>query len=57
MESASIGHCCFRNKIPFATIRCISDNADDEGEMSFDEFEKIAAKRNADVVLSMLEII
>ena len=55
MESASIGHCCFRNNIPFATVRCISDNADDEGEMSFDEFEKIAAKRNADVVLTMIK--
>ncbi|MFA5659367.1 MAG: 5'-methylthioadenosine/adenosylhomocysteine nucleosidase, partial [Oscillospiraceae bacterium] len=44
MESAAIGHCCYRNNIPFATIRCISDNADDEGEMSFEEFEKIAAK-------------
>lgn len=55
MESASIGHCCFRNKIPFATIRCISDNADDNGEMSYEEFEKIAAKRNADVVLTMIK--
>ena len=55
MESASIGHCCFRNGMPFATIRCISDNADDEGEMSFDEFGLIAAKRNADVVLDMIK--
>lgn len=55
MESASIGHCCYRNSMPFATIRCISDNADDDGEMSFEEFEKIAAKRNADVVLGIIE--
>ncbi len=55
MESASIGHCCYRNNMPFATIRCISDNADDNGEMSFDEFEHIAAKRNADVVLSIVK--
>ncbi len=55
MESAAIGHCCYRNDIPFATIRCISDNADDEGEMSFDVFEKVAAKRVADVVFSMIK--
>ncbi len=55
MESASIGHCCFRNDVPFATVRCISDNADDEGEMSYDEFEKIAAKKNAEVVLTMIK--
>ena len=57
MESASIGHCCFRNDVPFATVRCISDNADDEGEMSYDEFEKIAAKKNAEVVLTMIKAI
>lgn len=55
MESASIGHCCYRNSIPFATIRCMSDSADDEGEMTYDEFEHIAAKRNADVVLDMIK--
>ena len=56
MESAAVGHCAFMNNVPFVTVRCISDNADDEGAMSFDEFEKIAAKRVADVVLEMIEI-
>lgn len=55
METAAVGHCAFMNKIPFVSIRCISDNADDEGEMSFDEFEKIAAKKVAEVVLDMAE--
>lgn len=55
MESAGIAHCCMRNEMPFATVRCISDNADDEGEMSFEEFEKIAAKRNADVVIETIK--
>lgn len=53
MESSAVGHCAFLNAVPFVSIRCISDNADDEGEMSFDEFEKIAAKRVADIVLEM----
>ena len=55
MESAAIGHCAFLNEIPFVTIRCISDNADDEGEMSFEQFEKVAAKKVADVVIEMIE--
>lgn len=55
MESASIGHCCYRNAMPFATIRCISDNADEEGDISFEEFGIIAAKRVADVVLTMIK--
>lgn len=57
MESAAVGHCAFLNKMPFVSVRCISDNADDEGAMSFDEFEKIAAKRVAEIVLRMCEIL
>lgn len=55
MESAAVGHCAYRNGVPYVSVRCISDNADDEGAMSFDKFEKIAAKRVADVVLKMAE--
>jgi len=47
----------YRNQVPFVSVRCISDNADDEGAMSFDQFEKIAAKRVADIVLRMIETI
>lgn len=57
MESSAVGHCAFLNKIPFVTIRCISDNADDEGEMSFEQFEKIAAKRVSDVAYSIIKSI
>lgn len=56
MESAAVGHACYLNDTPFVSVRCISDNADDEGAMSFDEFEKIAAKRVAEIVLRMTEI-
>lgn len=55
MESAAVGHACYLNDMPYVSIRCISDNADDEGAMSFDEFEKIAAKRVAEIVLEMTE--
>ncbi|MGN1411054.1 MAG: 5'-methylthioadenosine/adenosylhomocysteine nucleosidase [Oscillospiraceae bacterium] len=54
MESASIGHCAFSNDIPSISIRCISDNADDNGTMSFEEFEKISAKRVANIVLDII---
>lgn len=55
MESASIGHCAYTNGVPSISIRCISDNADDDGAMSFDEFEKVAAKRVANVVLDIVQ--
>lgn len=54
MESSAVGHCCFLNDKPFISVRCISDNADDDGAMSFDEFEKIAAKRVAEIVIEMV---
>ncbi len=55
MESAAVGQCAWRNGIPFVSVRCISDLADDDGAMSFDEFEERAAKRVADIVLKMAE--
>ncbi len=57
MESAAVGHCCYMNKIPFVSVRCISDNADDNGIFSYKEFEKIAAGRVAEIVLSMSKIL
>ena len=57
MESAAVGHCCFLNNIPYVSVRCISDNADDEGAMSFDEFEKIAAKRVAEIVIKTVGLL
>lgn len=56
MESAAVGHCAYLNEVPYVSIRCISDNADDDGAMSFDQFEKIAARRVADIVLKMVEV-
>ena len=54
MEGGSIAHACASNEIPFVIIRSISDNADDEAEMSFETFEKIAANDAAEIVTAML---
>ena len=55
MESSAVGQCAYRNQVPFLSIRCISDNADDAGDKTSDEFEKVAAKQVADVVLALVE--
>ena len=55
METASVGQTAWRNQIPFVSVRCISDLADDDGAMSFDEFEVLAAKRVAEIVMAMCE--
>ena len=34
METAAVGQCAWRNQIPFVSVRCISDLADDDGAMS-----------------------
>ena len=56
MESAAIGHVCTLNKTPFVAIRCISDNADSDADMSFDEFVEIAADLSARIMMDMLKI-
>ena len=53
MEGAAIAHAAWRNGIPFAVIRAISDKADDSAEMDYPTFEAIAAKRCAQVTCAV----
>lgn len=55
MEGAAIGHVAYLNNIPFVVIRCISDNADDDAQMSYDDFETIAANKSATVVINIIK--
>lgn len=57
MEGASIGHVCYMNDVPFGVLRAISDSADDEADMSFNEFCEMAAKNSLKVILSFLETV
>ena len=54
MEGAAIAHACWLNRIPFVVIRAISDSADEEANMSFDQFVLLAAKRSSELVEKML---
>lgn len=54
MEGAAIAHAAYVNKVPFIVLRCISDLADDNAEMTFDEFEQIAADKVAKTVISLI---
>ena len=45
MEGAAVAHVCVLNKVPFVVIRAMSDNADENADMSFEEMSAIAAKR------------
>lgn len=55
MEGAAIAQVCYVNKLPFVVLRAISDKADGSAQMSFEEFEKQAAKNSAALVQFMLE--
>lgn len=57
MEGAAVAHVCEILNIPFVVIRSISDKADNEAGMTFNEFVKIAAKNSKLIVENMLAII
>ena len=50
MESAAIGHVCFKNGVPFIILRSISDNADDSSHISYTDFVQEAANNLEKVV-------
>ena len=57
MEGAAIAHTAYRNNIPFVVIRAISDKADDSAHMDYPTFEAIAARRCAEVTMTMAKLL
>ena len=55
MEAAAIAHTCYAFNVPFVVIRAISDVADKESHISFDEFLPTAVKQSSKIVLAVLE--
>lgn len=53
MEGAAIAQTAYRNQIPFVILRCISDKADNSAQMDYPSFEAMAAKRCAQVVMTL----
>lgn len=57
MEGAAIAHAAYRNGVPFAILRAISDKADDSAEMDYPTFEAIAARRCAAVTTELAKLL
>jgi len=55
MEGAAVAQTCAQFDIPFAVIRAVSDTADEEADIRFDEFVRLAGKRSAELVLALIE--
>lgn len=53
MEGAAIGQVCYVNKVPFAVIRAISDDADSGACDDYPTFAKMAAKNSAKAVIEL----
>lgn len=55
MESGSIGHVCFINKIKFAAIRVISDNADENSNKNYEKFKIISAQKTTQIIEHLVD--
>lgn len=55
MEGAAIAQTAYRNGIPFVILRCISDKADQSAEMDYPSFEAMAARRCAQVTMTLAQ--
>lgn len=57
MEGAAIAHTCFLNRIPFVILRAISDEANEQAGVSFDEFCVKAAKNSSLLAETMITLL
>ncbi|GGE57409.1 5'-methylthioadenosine/adenosylhomocysteine nucleosidase [Priestia taiwanensis] len=55
MEGAAIGHIAYMNKCPFVVIRSISDLANGQATVDYEQFKEIAANHSASIVVKMTE--
>lgn len=56
MESAAVGQTCYILHTPFITLRALSDSADDDAAMSFDQFAAIAADNSANLLIDFCHL-
>ncbi len=55
MEGAAVAQTCRQFDIPVAVIRAVSDTADEQASVNFDEFVLLAGERSAELVLSLIK--
>lgn len=55
METASVAHVCHVNKVPFLSVRTITDTAEHKGEENFAQNCKTASLHSAEIVMGILE--
>ena len=56
MEGAAVGHVCYRNGVPYAILRCISDDFSGNEYIDFMRFRAIAAEKSIKVIEEFIRI-
>lgn len=57
MEGGSIAQVCKLNGVPVAVLRAISDHADKEGAMDFNEFARLSAEKSQLLLAAVLPLL
>ncbi len=57
MEGAAIAQVAYQNSLPCAILRAISDLANCEANITYDEFELIAAERSAKLIMAFMKLV
>ncbi len=55
MEGAAIGHVCTANSVPFAVVRSISDGGDEDAQIDYPTFKRIAAAVSAKIIIGFIK--
>lgn len=54
MEGAAVGQVCYRNGVPFAILRCISDDFNQNEFVDFVQFRSVAAERSVAAITAFI---
>ncbi len=55
MEGCAVGQVCYRNSVPFAILRCISDDSTNSTSMDYETFKGIAAAKTTAVLSEFIK--
>ena len=55
MEGGAVGHVCYRNKVPYAVLRSISDDFNNNEFVDFEKFRYTAAENSIKVMKEFLK--
>lgn len=56
MEGGAVAQVCYRNAVPFAVLRCISDDFDENKFVDFMIFRELAAEKSITAIKNFLQL-